>query len=210
MKSITYLTLAAVGLALVLGTAGCAGKRKPIVTDLGPGGGKSGTSTVGGGNENPLPPVSPPGSPESTNLAELRKDLPDPAGLEGMTPDREAFKAYAVYFDFDRAAIRTGEQSKLESVAKVLKGQNNTKVQIEGHCDERGTEEYNRSLGERRALAAREYLLRLGLESSRVYTITYGEDKPANPAHNEEAWGKNRRDEFILYLPKGTAGGKRD
>jgi peptidoglycan-associated lipoprotein len=77
-------------------------------------------------------------------------------------------------------------------------------LRIEGHCDERGTEEYNRALGERRALAAREYLvLQKGLDASLVDTISYGEDRPADTGHNEAAWSKNRRDEFILLKPPG-------
>ena len=74
-------------------------------------------------------------------------------------------------------------------------------VQVEGHCDERGTEEYNRALGERRALAAREALIGLGIASDRVDTISYGEDKPAVPGHNESAWSKNRRGAFVLLTP---------
>ena len=73
-----------------------------------------------------------------------------------------------------------------------------TAVLVEGNCDERGTEEYNRSLGERRALAGREYLIKLGIDADRVDTITYGEDRPADPGHNEAAWAKNRRDDFVV------------
>jgi len=122
--------------------------------------------------------------------------------IEGMIPDRDTFKSNIIYFDFDRSSIRTSERSKLDAIAKILKSKPETKIQIEGHCDERGTEEYNRALGERRALAAREYLIRSGISADRIFTISYGEDKPADPGHNEEAWAKNRRDEFILLLPK--------
>jgi peptidoglycan-associated lipoprotein len=73
-----------------------------------------------------------------------------------MIPDRDTFKSNIIYFDFDRSSIRSSERSKLDAVAKVLKSKPETKIQIEGHCDERGTEEYNRALGERRALAARD------------------------------------------------------
>jgi len=73
---------------------------------------------------------------------------------------------------------------------------------IEGNCDERGTEKYNLSLGERRALAAREYLANLGVKPERLKTVTYGAARPADPGHDEAAWKKNRRDEFILVTPK--------
>ena len=78
------------------------------------------------------------------------------------------------------------------------------KLLIEGHCDERGTEEYNRALGERRALAAREYLNSLGIKGERVRTVSYGEDRPSVDGHDESAWSKNRRAEFILLKPPGV------
>ena len=71
-------------------------------------------------------------------------------------------------------------------------------VVIEGHCDERGTEEYNIALGERRANSAKKYLINLGVNPSQLSTISFGEEKPADPGHNEEAWAKNRRDEFVV------------
>src|SRR5690242_11794394 len=95
----------------------------------------------------------------------LRKDWPR---------DHEIFKADTVHFDFDSSVIRAEEKSKVAAVADYMKANNLDAVQIEGHCDERGTEEYNRSLGERRALALREELIRLGIEGSRVDTISYG------------------------------------
>ena len=122
--------------------------------------------------------------------------------IEGMIPDRDTFKSNIIYFDFDRSSIRTSERSKLDAIAKILKSKPETKIQIEGHCDERGTEEYNRALGERRALAIREYLMNAGVSGTRIYTISYGEDKPLDPGHNEAAWAKNRRGEFVLYRPK--------
>jgi peptidoglycan-associated lipoprotein len=72
------------------------------------------------------------------------------------------------------------------------------KIQIEGHCDERGTSEYNLALGERRANSAKKYLISLGMPADRISTISYGKEKPLDPGHNEEAWSKNRRDHFII------------
>jgi peptidoglycan-associated lipoprotein len=82
-----------------------------------------------------------------------------------------------------------------------LKGHPGQALRIEGNCDERGTEEYNRSLGERRALAVREELIRLGIDPTRADTISYGKDRPADPGHDESAWKKNRRDDFIVLSP---------
>jgi peptidoglycan-associated lipoprotein len=91
------------------------------------------------------------------------------------------------------------------TVADYLKANSAKAVRVEGNCDERGTEEYNRSLGERRALAVREELVRLGIDPTRVDTKTWGKDNPANdPGHDEAAWKKNRRDEFIVLTKPGT------
>ncbi|MDD5138858.1 MAG: OmpA family protein [Verrucomicrobiales bacterium] len=125
--------------------------------------------------------------------------------FENMNMDRAALAAYTIHFAFDSAAIKSSEQANLEAVAAALKSDASAKLLIEGYCDERGTEEYNRSLGERRALAAREALARDGVDPSRIRTISYGKDKPADPGHDDAAWAKNRRDEFVLLHPKAGA-----
>jgi len=108
-----------------------------------------------------------------------------------------------VYFEFDRSTVRASEAAKVQEVANRFKNENpESDLLIEGHCDERGTEEYNRSLGERRALALRELLVAAGISSDHVHTTSFGKDKPAEVGHNEAAWSKNRRGEFILVLPK--------
>ena len=122
-----------------------------------------------------------------------------------MIEDRAALAAYTIHFAYDSAAIKKAEQSNLQLVAEALRADASTKLKIEGNCDERGTQEYNRSLGERRALAAREALAKLGIDPSRIVTISFGKDKPVDPANNEAAWAKNRRDDFVLLHPK--AGG---
>ncbi|MCS7047991.1 MAG: OmpA family protein [Verrucomicrobiae bacterium] len=118
-----------------------------------------------------------------------------PAGTWGQHGEFEP-----VYFEFDSALVRPSELPKLQAVANALRG-NNKKLIIEGHCDERGTAEYNRALGERRALACREELIRLGIAADRITTISYGEDRPAVIGHDESAWSKNRRCEFITVSP---------
>ncbi len=119
-----------------------------------------------------------------------------------MAQDRTAFSADTVYFDYDSATIKGSEASKLDAVAAALKSDASAKLLVEGNCDERGTEEYNRSLGERRALAARESLANAGIDSGRVATRSYGEDRAADPGHTQAAWAKNRRDEFVLLHPR--------
>jgi peptidoglycan-associated lipoprotein len=116
--------------------------------------------------------------------------------------NRDALAAYSIRFPYDSAVIRDSDQASLQAVASALQSNPNAKLLVEGDCDERGTEEYNRSLGERRALAAREALAKLGVNPDRIRTISYGKDKPLDPGHDEAAWSKNRRADFILLEPK--------
>jgi peptidoglycan-associated lipoprotein len=101
-----------------------------------------------------------------------------------------------VYFDYDSAALKPAAKANLERGAEWLKRTPKVNVQVEGHCDERGTNEYNLALGERRALAARRYLVSLGIAQDRIFTISYGEERPAVEGHDESAWKFNRRAEF--------------
>lgn len=103
----------------------------------------------------------------------------------------------AVYFAFDQNMIPLSESSKISAVADYLSGNPSAGVVIEGNCDSRGTEEYNRALGERRANAAKIALMDLGIAESRIGTISYGEAKPSVQGESEDAWRMNRRDEFI-------------
>ena len=103
-----------------------------------------------------------------------------------------------VNFGFDSYALDAKAKGILQANAQWLKSNASQKVQIEGHCDERGTNEYNMVLGSNRARSSMEYLRSLGIEASRMSTVSYGEELPLDPRHNEEAWAKNRRDHFNL------------
>lgn len=105
----------------------------------------------------------------------------------------------AVIFDYDSAQIRESERTKLDAVADYLKKNAGVGLIIEGNCDERGSAEYNLALGERRALAARAYLIGLGIDGANLQTKSYGEERPVNPGHDESAWKLNRRDEFVFF-----------
>jgi peptidoglycan-associated lipoprotein len=140
------------------------------------------------------------------------KDSANASSIEGIPPtnvdrsnwqaDRETFRSQTVYFDLDKSIVKSSEVSKLETVASQFRSQHSGKaLRIEGHCDERGTEEYNRSLGERRALSVRETLVRLGIDANLIETISLGEERPTDPGHNESAWSKNRRGEIVLLSP---------
>jgi peptidoglycan-associated lipoprotein len=102
------------------------------------------------------------------------------------------------FFDFDQAAIRADQREVLAGDASWLKKWPTVKVRVEGHCDERGTAQYNLALGERRAEADREYLASLGIDTTRVELVSYGKERPFAPGHDEGAWAQNRRDHFVV------------
>jgi peptidoglycan-associated lipoprotein len=106
-----------------------------------------------------------------------------------------------VYFAFDDYSLNSEGQGQLNKLGEFLKGSGRAVVQIEGHTDERGSVEYNLALGQRRAQSAKNYLVQLGIDASRLPTMSYGEEKPAVEGHDESAWAKNRRDEFVLSNP---------
>lgn len=145
------------------------------------------------------PVVNPNAGQTGTGIEAAKGDF------SNWSENRDEFAAQTVYFDFDKSVIKASEVSKLEEVATKMK--NNFKgkaLRIEGHADERGTEEYNRALGDRRALSIREKLVQLGLDPEMLPTISFGEDKPSDPGHNDAAFTKNRRGELILLSPPGS------
>ena len=111
---------------------------------------------------------------------------------------KAAFENEKIYFDFDKSDLKAESQAVLKKKADWLREHPAYSLRIEGNCDERGTNEYNLALGDRRANAAKKFLVALGIDEARIITISYGEERPADPGHNEEAWAKNRRDEFRL------------
>ena len=128
--------------------------------------------------------------------------LSDLDEFENMLMDRDALAAQTVYFEVDRSEIHPDDLGKVEAVAGILAQDAQNKVLIEGHCDERGTEEYNRALGERRALSVRDALAGLGVSADRIRTMSFGEDRPADPGLDDAAYSRNRRGEFVLLKPK--------
>jgi len=103
-----------------------------------------------------------------------------------------------VYFDFDKYNIREDQKARLQQNAEILKANANLVIKIEGNCDERDTEEYNLALGDKRANAVKEYFISMGVAADRLETISYGEERPVDPGHSEDAWAKNRRAEFRI------------
>ena len=135
---------------------------------------------------------------ESKTKEELEKSLvaQRTPGIEGVVFESSLLKD--IHFNFDKYDIRPEDVTILRENAALLKKYPNVKVQIEGHCDERGTIEYNLALGERRATSTKNYLVSLGISADRISTITFGKEKPLDPGHHEEAWAKNRRAHTVI------------
>jgi len=197
----------ALALIATLATTGChhgfngrvttlPGHRGPAIT------GDTGTGTLPPGNQMPLPESASaiPGTGANTQVGGGALPDWDPSQ---MKQDRDKLAAYTVHFKFDSAVVQDNEQANVANVGQALTSNPDAKLLIEGHCDERGTEEYNRSLGERRALALREALAKIGVDPMRIRTISYGKDQPVDPGHDEAAWAKNRRGQFVYCTPNG-------
>lgn len=184
----------ALALAVVLAATGC--KHRPVgVTPIPPGQG----APIGENNPNTLPP----GTTINNNGGVGGQPIaPTAYNPDNFNQDSSTLADDTIHFAFDSAVIRDDDQPKLQAVAQALQQNPNDQLLVQGNCDERGTEEYNRSLGERRALAAREALSGMGIDPSRVHEISFGKDKPVDPGHDENAWAKNRRDDFVLLIPK--------
>jgi peptidoglycan-associated lipoprotein len=153
-----------------------------------------------GDSTNALPPT-PPVPPQP--VAEPVPVPPEPVPEDRITSgDLDALNRSnllkPVLFDLDSAEVTAAGQTVLQQNADILRKYPQMQVTIEGHCDERGTAEYNLALGERRAVAARAYLVSLGIPAARVRTVSYGKEFPFDPGHNEEAWAKNRRAHFVI------------
>lgn len=153
--------------------------------------------TTGGVASNPLSGRD----PGATGFTDPQPFTPLDPILDKMIPNEAFFSANTIYFDYDQAAVKASERGKVEGVAKYLESNPTHAVRVAGHCDERGTEGYNLSLGERRAHAVREYLMKLGVPGNRIGTISYGEAQPVALGHNEAAYKQNRRGVFILLTP---------
>jgi peptidoglycan-associated lipoprotein len=205
MKLTKFANLLVIALALTVAASGC--RKKPTgVTPL-PNPYVRNVKEPGPGLPNPQPIPSEPiprgiGTGGDTGLTGHPQT---PAGMyDGWPEDKAILKADTVYFAFDSSVIKASEKPKVTAVADYLKANPANALRVEGNCDERGTEEYNRSLGERRALAVREELISLGVDPNKIVTKSWGKDNPENdPGHDEAAWKKNRRDDFIVLSPPG-------
>lgn len=137
-------------------------------------------------------------APKKAEADDSQARLREQARAQKLRDEIRMFEYEKIYFDFDKAELKPEARDVLKKKAEWLKTNSQFSLRIEGHCDERGTNEYNLALGERRADSAMKFLNALGISGDRISTISYGEERPADPGHNESAWSKNRRDEFKL------------
>lgn len=196
MKVIKFANLLAFALAISLGPVGCAHKPPPITKfdDQGrPIAGSGADQTAG--NAGKLDTDS--GVSKSAGTEGIAMGN----GHPGWPEDRLTLQADTIHFEYDSAVVKPSEHSKVTAVADYLKSNPSNAVKVEGHCDERGTDEYNRSLGERRAQAIREELVKSGVEAGRVDTVSFGRDRPVDTGHSDAAHRKNRRGEFVVLTP---------
>lgn len=185
----------------VLVAAGCA-KKQTVKSE----------GTAGGAGTQAAPAASSQGTGEVKESA-VKEAPPAPAAAapaEQPVPAAKAAEAGVavteekpsqfddVRFDFDKSVLREDGRKTTQGVAEYLKKNPRVKLLIEGHCDERGTSEYNMALGERRAASVMNYLVSLGISKAALSTVSFGKEKPLDPGHNEEAWAKNRRAHFVL------------
>ena len=143
---------------------------------------------------------APPAPPPAPAQKEPTTPAPPPAETKPETPTPKVIGSgdfEPAFFDFDSYALREDARTALDHDAKLLRDNADVKITIEGHCDERGTSEYNQALGERRAQAARDYLANAGIEGARLQVVSYGKERPFDPGHDEAAWAKNRRAHIV-------------
>jgi peptidoglycan-associated lipoprotein len=188
MKTRSTVWVAAV-LTIVVSIAGCAKKQPPVARPVPP----------PPPAETPVTPPPEPAAPAPETTAPAEPVSPEDSIAAGSLDEiNKNSPLKPVFFGLDASEIDGAGQRVLEANAEVLKKYARWQISIEGHCDERGTAEYNLALGERRAVAARNYLVSLGISADRVKTVSYGKEFPFDPGHTEDAWGKNRRAHFVL------------
>ena len=188
MQRVSTTVIAA--LLISFAASACSKKTPPVARPMPPPAVSSGSANTAGPPPAPPEPVAEPvvvpSMPEDTvasrSLDELNRDSP-------LKP---------VFYELDSAELSATAQQALQENANVMKKYGSWQITIEGHCDERGTAEYNLALGERRALTARDYLVSLGIPATRLKIVSYGKEFPFDPAHSDDAWSKNRRAHFVI------------
>jgi peptidoglycan-associated lipoprotein len=194
-RSVTMFSLrsaaciALISVAVV--AAACGGKKPPVARSAPP----PGSSTPPVADARPLAPPEPVREPTIVPAEPVREDRIASSSLDDLNRNSPL---KPVFFDYDSSEITPDGKSALDTNAATLKRNNGWSITIEGHCDERGTAEYNLALGERRAVAARAYLVSLGVPADRLKWVSYGKEFPFDAGHDESAYVKNRRAHFVI------------
>jgi peptidoglycan-associated lipoprotein len=183
-------TLTALAILLTVVVGACGKKTPPVARPMPP----PPANATGGA---PPPPPEPP-RPVSEPVPVPPMPVEDTIGSRSLDDLNRDSPLRPLFFALDQSDVDADGQQILQANAAVLKKYPTWQVTIEGHCDERGTAEYNLALGERRALAAKNYLVSLGIPADRVRTVSYGKEFPFEPGHDDAAWGKNRRAHFVI------------
>ena len=145
------------------------------------------------------PAAEMPGSNATLGEAAIPTEAQAPTAFgETISEGRTNAPMLPIYFDFDRFNIRDDMKTRIEGDAQFLLDHPEVRIEIQGNCDERGTNEYNLALGERRTKSAQAYLVNMGVNPDRIKTVSFGEERPLDPGHNKKAWAKNRRDDFVI------------
>ncbi len=184
LRTLSAIFLAAVMTAAIFTSAGC--KKKPPAETAPPPPPVEDVKPA----PTPTPPPPPPPPPPQPAPAPPRTVTAADLNRQGVVK--------TIYFDLDKYELRADARTILAANAEWLQANTKWNVLIEGHCDERATNEYNMALGDKRANAAKNYLISAGVSPARIRTISYGEERPVDPAHSEEAWAKNRRGFFVI------------
>jgi peptidoglycan-associated lipoprotein len=158
-------------------------------------GDKTGAGSEGIATETVKPEAGKAGTESQGTQVARAGEVPGAAGVAVTQEVVSPFKD--ILFDFDQSLIREDARPVLAAIAEYMKKNPGAKLVVEGHCDERGTAEYNMALGERRAESARTYLVSLGVPAGSLSTVSFGKERPLDPGHNEDAWAKNRRGHFL-------------
>ncbi len=146
-----------------------------------------------------LPKEVPPPPTKEVNKPVAESDTTGQAERElRQQLESDLSRIQVIYFDFDNSSIRVDQKARISANAEILRKWPATQITVEGYCDERGTTEYNLALGEHRANSAKKALVAAGVEASRIISISFGEERAADTSHNEAAWSKNRRAEFVI------------
>lgn len=160
----------------------------------------------------PPPPVQPPAAGQGAGGAGIEgtgsgapgsnigeEGIKEPGAFgETVSEGRTSGPMLPVYFDFDQFTIRDDMKQRMDANAAFLNNNPSVRIEIQGNCDDRGTNEYNIALGEKRAMAAKRYLINMGVDPDRMDVVSFGEERPLDPADTPEAWAKNRRDDFVI------------